>query len=152
MILLGRTLINEEHIAIIVRDGLVHSKATVILKNASQFEVECSLDEYAEAIRSCFGFAFANEVNTKAQIFEFFSDKEISQINDLASEGFLYIAKDSNGQVFAYYEKPRKRSASWEVAGEGLTAKRVKGTFDVLSFDDDEPSYLPMLLWGRADE
>ncbi len=53
-------------------------------------------------------------------------------------DGYLFAAKDRNGQVFAYSSLPGKFAACWDDHGD-CKPLRLIGDFDALSFEDDVP-------------
>lgn len=48
--------------------------------------------------------------------------------------GFKWLAKDKNGAIYGYYEKPIKNVETWR--GEG---GKIHTDLDFLSWEDEEP-------------
>ena len=76
-----------------------------------------------------------------------FSSKELEELLKANACGFLYLAKDSGGQVYAYTEKPRKGEKSWlNDDTVSRTLRMTAGYYDILSFDDVLPIYIPTIF------
>ena len=52
--------------------------------------------------------------------------------------GFNWIAKDANGQVYAYEEKPIKLTKIWDEE----SCHNLKSNISILSWEDEEPYYI----------
>ena len=76
---------------------------------------------------------------------ELTADK-IDKLNKALADGFRYIARDKNQQVFAYVKKPTKGSGQWDQASGDANPLRIKGDFSWLSWEDDEPTEIALLL------
>ena len=57
--------------------------------------------------------------------------------------GFRWVAKDANGQIYVYENKPAKKSLTWDIAFGNLANTNVIKTLAELSnlvkWEDDEP-------------
>lgn len=51
---------------------------------------------------------------------------------------FKYIARDKDGKLFVYYNKPQKSTKNW-ISRFPYTQLPIFGVFDWITFDDDEP-------------
>ncbi len=80
-----------------------------------------------------------------------FSPKEHQELLLAYKDGYLFVAKDKTGQVYAYNRPPIKRTYEWGTA-EGTVAQRLYGEFECLSFEDDEPLSLDALFSGDDAE
>lgn len=89
------------------------------------------------------------------------TDKQVEIFKALNLLGFRYIAKDSDGKVYAYTERPRKGLEKW--GGNGgyfdlnLKSKHIRaGVFDAISslvdWSDTEPLYIADLLAAFLEE
>ena len=73
------------------------------------------------------------------------TDKQVEIFKALNLLGFKYIAKDSDGKIYAYTDRPEKFQAIWFFAiGECITIKHLRaGVFDAISslvsWSDTEP-------------
>lgn len=70
------------------------------------------------------------------------TEKEQLAINYALACGHHWIAKDSDGTIYAYTEKPQKKSTSgmWFDNGNGMVVIGLPISF--LSWEDDEPYYI----------
>lgn len=76
-----------------------------------------------------------------------FSSAELAELLKAAARGFLYLAKDSGGQVYAYSEEPKKGQASWINDDSTSRTLRMKaGSYDVLTFEDVLPVFIPAIF------
>lgn len=73
------------------------------------------------------------------------TNKQVEIFKALNLLGFKYIAKDSDGKIYAYTDRPEKFQAIWFFAiGECITIKHLRaGVFDAISslvsWSDTEP-------------
>lgn len=65
-------------------------------------------------------------------------------------QGFRFAAKDQNGKAFVYSAKPTKGKESWLNNDYESELRRLRGGFDALSFDDEEPLEISALLAGMG--
>ena len=64
-------------------------------------------------------------------------------------EGYKYIARDRNGQLFAYKDEPHKDGPEWMTYAPAAEPERMcDELFDFIDFDDAEPTKIAELL-GR---
>ena len=76
-----------------------------------------------------------------------FTGEELAELLKATARGFFYLAKDSGGQVYAYSEEPKKGQASWiNDDTVSRTLRMNAGNYDVLSFDDVVPMYIPAIF------
>ena len=76
-----------------------------------------------------------------------FSNEELAELMTAVARGFLYLAKDSGGQVYAYTEEPQKGEKSWLNDDTVSRTLRMRaGNYDILSFDDVLPIFIPTLF------
>ena len=54
--------------------------------------------------------------------------------------GYKWLAKDKQGGVYAYFDKPSKKSTVWETTNSAMLVVGVPISF--LSWEDDEPYYI----------
>lgn len=72
------------------------------------------------------------------------SDAELDELMGLDELGFKYVARDADGKLYAYFEKPTKDGAYWN-SRDGQPVK-LKEDFDFI--DDSEPWSIAWLLCG----
>lgn len=77
------------------------------------------------------------------------SDLELGFLMQADDEGYKYIARDRNGQLFAYKDEPHKDGPEWMTYAPAAEPERMcDELFDFVDFDDDEPTKIAELL-GR---
>lgn len=65
---------------------------------------------------------------------------ELAELRDVLDSGYQFVAKDANGQVFAYSRAPRKGQSSWINDDVASRVKKLRhGVYAALSFEDAEP-------------
>lgn len=77
------------------------------------------------------------------------SDLELGFLMQAVDDGYRYIARDENGQLYAYQGKPRKDGPEWMTDQiEEKPERMCEELFDFVDFDDAEPTKIADLL-GR---
>lgn len=76
-----------------------------------------------------------------------FTSGELEELATAFRAGFLFVARDGDGKVFAYKGKPKKGKMSWQHD----VAKRLYRDYAAVSFDDPEPLDLAALFTGVAE-
>lgn len=63
------------------------------------------------------------------------------------NECYLWIAKDESDYIYVYEQKPHKEEFVWGYQGNNANLSGFKPElFDFLSWEDEEPTYIPDLL------
>ncbi len=145
MIKIGRCFFNETQIAAIqpLIDGV---GADVYLVRGAVVSVDVEQNELQELLQTAGLRSPASAVEVLT-----FAPKENQELWLAYEDGYLFAAKDNNGQVFAYKRRPEKYSACWDDSGPGQP-RRLHGDFDCLSFEDEEPLDLDALFSSQATE
>ena len=65
-------------------------------------------------------------------------EEEVLRAIDL---DFKYIARDEDGKLYIYRQKPKKIIGGW-ISNVLYDSLRLTGLFDWITFDDDEPRYI----------
>lgn len=143
MIKIGDSYFNESQIAAI-QPSTTGMHADVYLLRGAVISVDVERDDLQELLEDAglLTSGFGVDVFT-------FAPGENQELWLAYEDGYLFAAKDKNGQVFAYKLKPKKRGAEWALSNGDLEARRLHGDFDCLSFDDDEPLDLVELFSFR---
>ena len=77
------------------------------------------------------------------------SDLELGFLMQAVDDGYRYIARDENGQLYAYQGKPHKDGPEWMIDQiEEKPERMCDELFDFIDFDDAEPTKIAELL-GR---
>ena len=76
-------------------------------------------------------------------------------LRDLNKEGYEYIARDKNGELFAYANKPIKREKAWVYDGAYETyayqkISIVSRMFTDIKWEDEEPFRIPYIDWKEV--
>lgn len=144
MIKIGRCFFNEDQIAAI--QPLIDGRgADVYLVRGAVVSVDVEEDELQELLEAAGLLSPDSAVEVLA-----FAPMENQELWLAYEDGFLFVAKDKSGQVYAYKERPEKEGCEWIYTGEGAGTKRLHGDFDCLSFEDEEPLNLYALFSSQA--
>ena len=82
-------------------------------------------------------------------VFPEFPPDEIGLLATALDQGYYYAAKDSTGQVYAYRDLPEKGTRCWNaVTDDGRQTLRLHGEFAALSWDDECPLNIAVMLEG----
>jgi hypothetical protein len=75
------------------------------------------------------------------------SDAERAWLTVAKHDGRQYIARDSNGKLYAYTERPIRGFSSWHPTGDN-TYKKIwsENLFEFITFYDNEPYLIEDLL------
>lgn len=63
---------------------------------------------------------------------------------DLYDRGFEWLARDKDGKLYAYRDKPKRDGAYWDTPVS--KAERIDEGFDFVAYDDEEPWSIGYLL------
>lgn len=146
MIKIGNCYLSESQIAAIQpsADG---TRADVHLVNGGVLTVKVLEDD----LRDLLGRTGIMQVVSAAEPLVM-SPSEEFELKSAYENGCLFVAKDKNGQVFAYKEKPQRGKIDWACASDLYSPFRLRGDFDFLSFEDEEPLDLDALFGGFPAE
>lgn len=147
MIKIGRCYFNESEIAAIEpdRDG---DSADVFLARGSVIHVDVHEGDLQALLERA---GILQTVGDPISLLEF-SPVEHGALWQAWNDGYLYVAKDSTSQVYAYIGMPEKGRQTWRDSNSGEAPKRLPGDYSALSFEDDEPLSLAALFYSDAGE
>ena len=80
-----------------------------------------------------------------AMPWEFKPDEKRALANAF-TQGYNYAARDSTGQIYAYRDLPEKGERCWNATGDGPQTLRLHGEFAALSWDDECPLNITVML------
>lgn len=72
------------------------------------------------------------------------TDGEIEVLHDLYHRGFEWLARDKDGKLYAFRDKPEKDGAYWNSFAN--KAEPIDEDFDFVAYDDEKPWSIPYLL------
>lgn len=72
------------------------------------------------------------------------TDGEVEVLHDLYHRDFEYLARDADGKLYAFRDKPEKEGAYWNSFAN--KAEPVDEGFDFISFEDEKPWSIASLL------
>lgn len=72
------------------------------------------------------------------------TDGEVEVLHDLYHRDFEYLARDADGKLYAFRDKPEKEGAYWNSFAN--KAEPVDEGFDFMSFEDEKPWSIASLL------
>lgn len=73
------------------------------------------------------------------------TDGEVEVLHDLYHRDFEYLARDADGKLYAFRDKPEKEGAYW-MTFEGDKAERIGEGFDFVVYEDEKPWSIAYLL------
>ena len=72
------------------------------------------------------------------------TDGEVEALADLHNRAFQYLARDADGKLYAFRDKPEKEGAYWNSFAN--KAEPVDEDFGFISFEDEKPWSIAYLL------
>lgn len=142
MIKIGNTLINPAEISAIYPSESTPGKVWISLRSGRTVWTMASMEEVTKALLD------AGELENDMP------PDQVEQLNmllQLYAEGYRYIARDENGQLFAYEAVPYKDEACWCVR-DGNTKPLDSGPFIGVQWEDDEPEDIIFALHSYGIE
>lgn len=117
-----------------------------------KFIIECGSNEIDVCVICKYAFGKRDCINIKCpsykELFEElnkpykeeveFTDDEKAILRNLPEE-YNWIARDSNGSVFVYLNKPHKNKSSWYNDGDYICLEMYEHLFKQINFEDEEP-------------
>lgn len=76
------------------------------------------------------------------------ADKEVEILKALNTLGYTYIARDKNGKLYAYENKPEKRTNFWLSYYRYYLIKKDEDLFNFIKWEDADPTNIDDLLKG----
>ena len=142
MILMGKILLNESLIFAAGPMAGVPDKVFIIMTDGREIQIPCSEADFFSAI--------FNDLGLEPPIPTLdFTEAEQAELKEAAVHGYPYAAKDKTGNVFAFTQPPEKNGAYWQPTGGSNGSRRLRLTYEALSFEDKAPLFIPDILqWG----
>ena len=75
------------------------------------------------------------------------TDGELETLADLHNRAFEYLARDKDGKLYAFRNKPEKDGAYWNTY-DNDKAERIDEGFDFVAYEDEKPWSIAWLLVG----
>lgn len=152
LVKIGNAFIDPAEIAAIAQyreGGLTeYEKATQIcitLRHGGSFWIDASMDD-AEAALIDAGMIECDE--PEGSDLPDMTDEELAKLRDLEADGYLYLARDRDGKLFAFRRRPEYDGAYWN--DPSITAAagtlRIHDGFAFISEDAEEPAEIVALL------
>ena len=136
MIRIGESYISENEIAAVYPDKSEGNRIWVVLKSGRGFYCDADMLQAARALSDA-GLLYLADVEPR--------DMELIVLENLADSGFLYIARDENGALFAYKEIPTRGDTTWISAAQS-TPVPEPAFLGRVSWVDSEPAAVRLLL------
>ena len=135
MISIGNVIVNEEQIAAIYPSIETPGKIWISLATGRTVWTMASMAEVKAALHAV---GKDNIPNKLAQ--------ELAVLEQLAADGYYYIARDEDEQLWAYTAMPSKSDHCWN-AENGHSKKTRSDLFDgVVEWPDELPSEIDLLV------
>ena len=150
LVKIGSAWIDPEEIAMILPDQPVEDwtpedsqNICVHLRHGDSMWIRATMDE-AEAALIDAGL-IENPYPEEDEPPEL-TQEEHAAAADLYDRGFEWLARDKDGKLYAYRDKPKRDGAYWDTPV--TRAERIDEGFDFVSFEDEEPWSIVYLLLG----
>lgn len=149
MIRVGNAILNEEYVAAICPiddDGCIvpenlAMRLAVHLSSGCEVVIRATMAEMTEALEDA---CVLGSESPAPQVV--FTEGEMEALRSVHRRNFRFVAKDEDGKVFAYTERPIKGVRGWRNDDDVSKVCRIRAQLDCLSFDDDEPLSLETLF------
>lgn len=122
----------------------------VHISNVGPILVKASMDEAVKVLERVGLLEPANAKAAEIEPWVMFTPGELDELSARYEQGFRFAAKDQDGKAFVYSAKPTKGNRSWLNNDYESELRRLRGGFDALSFDDEEPLEISALLAGMG--
>lgn len=153
LVKIGSAFIDPNEIAAIVpdrEDGLTGieqaTQICITLRQGGSFWIDAPMDE-AEAALIDAG-VIENPYPEPPEPEVELTDEEMAKLRDLESDGYLYLARDKDGKLFAFRHVPEYDGAYWNDPSINAAAGtlRIHEGFDFIDADAEEPTEIFRLL------
>lgn len=137
MIRFGDAYITESEIAAIFPSDTDDKKVWVALKGGRMIRCELEMIE-AEHVMVDAGLVLLGEVDPKSMV--------VILLETLFDDGFRYLARDKNGEVYAFENEPTRGEICWDVE-DGRTMQVMEHAFSTaVRWENPEPGIIPLML------
>lgn len=152
LIKIGNALIDPAEIAAITPDRdetlapyEASTQICITLRHGGSFWIDAPMDE-AEAALIDAG-AIKDPYEDREPDGPELTDGELAVLHDLESDGYLYMARDKDGKLFAFRRRPEYDGAYWSEPGPGNTGTlRIHEDFAFIDSDAEAPAEIYHLL------
>ena len=135
MISIGNAIINEEQIAAIYPSIETPGKIWISLTTGRTVWTMATMAEVKAALHAA---GKDNIPNKLAQ--------ELAVLEQLADDGYYYIARDETGELWAFIAAPSRGEDCWNAENGGSKLTRSDLFDGVVEWQDDLPSEVDMLI------
>ena len=149
---IGKIIINTDEIAAICpycpafpfSNAVVDDIVEIKFRSGGSVEVNASISDMAEAL----SYAGLMCDNPQADsCVPDLTDAEIETLTDLYNGGYLFLARDKDGKLYAYQHRPEWDGAYWSIPGAGSVGNtRITSGFEFIDSDADAPTEIEQLL------
>ena len=152
LIKIGSAFIDPEEIAAITPDRgdgqdayQSSTQICITLRHGGSFWIDAPMDE-AEAALIDAG-AIENPYEDQDGDRPELTEGELAVLRDLESDGYNYLARDKDGKLYAFRNRPEYDGAYWSDPGAGSAGVlRVHEDFDFIDTGAEEPAEIYRLL------
>jgi len=78
------------------------------------------------------------------------TDGELEVAIELLDDGFIFLARDGDGKLYAFRYRPDRDGAYWNSSMTDEKPRRVNDGFDFISSEDAEPWRISELAYNRG--
>lgn len=151
LIKIGNALVDPNEIAVIQPDRNErlsdYDKSTHILielRNGGSIWIEASMDEAEAALIDA---GVVTDLIADPDPVPPLTDAEVGRLCALDRDGYRYLARDKDGKLYAFRQKPVFKGFYWEESGPvSYNALQVGEDFAFINWDDAEPTEIEQFL------
>ena len=147
LIKIGSAWIDPEEIAMILPDQPVEywtpedsQNICVQLRHGSSMWIRATMDEAEAALIDAGYIENPYPEDDTPEL----TGEEREVLSGLYVRDFEYLARDADGKLYAFRDKPEKDGAYWNSFAN--KAEPIDEDFDFVAYDDEEPWSIPYLL------
>ena len=121
-------------------------KIGIILRSGGNVWAEATMDEAEAALIDAGYIENPYPENDTPELTE--EEREVAI--ELLDDGFIFLARDGDGKLYAFRYRPDRDGAYWNSSMTDEKPRRVNDGFDFISSEDAEPWRISELAYNRG--
>ena len=140
---LGDAFVDLHEIALAVPVDAGEPTVEIVLRSGCSCYVKCEPEELEIRLHAAGLFCHPEDDLEAPEL----TDDELAKLRDLEADGYRYMARDKDGKLFAFRQKPEYDGAYWNDPGpQNAGVFRIYGGFNFIEKDADEPAEIYTLM------